>query len=262
MKNCIYLTLLLFLIFSCSSSGSSERKDDQEQTAEASPEKTEAPSNANEVANLDEGVELIDPELLSSEPQPFTIASYYKFYAEDLAEAERVLSGGVMEFFKDHLDTIDTRNGYMRISFQGDGESSSKEYVYWNLSDGRKLFGFNEVTYDFIGGTYTDFFEFKAFNQNRWEPFDIGDLADLAADGRSKNGEALQATDLISQLFPTDEKAQANSFLLWLPQSGKDIELTIKKPNYETEVDEPLLTVNLKFIDGQFVPQTSTIERH
>lgn len=260
MKNILHFTLFIFLVFSCSSSGNSESKNDQQQAAESSPATTEEASQPNEVVNPAEDVEMIDAELLSAEPRPYNIASYYKFYHKDLAEAERVLSGKE-EYLKDQLDTIDSRNGYMSVSFFGEGESSSWQYVYWNLSDGRKLFGVNEIVHDFIGNTYTNFFEFKAFNENKWESFDIGDLADLVADGRSKTVEALQSTDLVSQLFPNDEIAQATSFLLRLPQRGKDIKLTIKRANYATEVDEPMLTVNLKFIDGRFVPQPSTLKR-
>ena len=64
--------------------------------------------------------------------------------------------------------------------------------------------------------------------------------------------EKLQGTKLLDQIFPGDEIAQASSSKLSLPQTGKDITLVIKKPNFDTEVDEPMPTVVLKFNDGKF----------
>lgn len=189
----------------------------------------------------------ISESLLNNENKPFNIASYFKFYSKDLEEAERILSGDE-QFLKDRLDTLDIRNGYMTVYFDGEGESNGTEYVYWNLSDGRKLLGVNEITYDFIGNTFTSFFEFKAFNENRWEPFDIGDLADLK---NKSTGDDLQSTALMDKIFPGDEIAQVVDFKLELPQKGKDIELTLMRASGDEGMEE-MKTVWLKFNDGKF----------
>lgn len=91
-----------------------------------------------------------------------------------------------------------------------------------------------------------------AFAGDKWEAFDVGDLAGLTKDGRAVSGSELQATKLLSQIFEGDEIALATSFKMSLPQRGKDIQLAIKQPNFETEVDELLRTAVLKFNDGKF----------
>ena len=258
MKNCIYLTLLLFIIFSCSSSGNSESKGDQQQDAEAPPEKTDSPSNANEVVNPGEGVELIDRELLSSEPQPFTIASYYKFYSKDLEEAKRVLTTpwdddmkpGFNSDFSDKLDTLDTKAGYMEVKTPLMDGFQYTQYVYWNLSDGRKLFAMNEVGMEpFTGEVTTDAFEFRIFNQDRWEPAEIGDLQELGNGGLKRDNE-LRETALFKKAFSAYPDFLANSFVFYLPQKGKDIRVVFTE--MDDAVEGEIKTITLKFNNGRF----------
>ena len=254
MNRILLFCLAILFAQACASSGNSSSDTNNESQVSASDTTLSAakPPSLVEVTppkNEEITYPPIDADLLSSESKPHNITSYYKFYKEDTEEAERVLSGDE-QFLKDRLDTLDVRNGYMRVMFDGDGESTSTEYVYWNLSDGRKLLGVNEVTYDFIGGVFTSFFEFRAFEKDRWVPFDVGDLAGLMGENRTLSGAELQATSLLDKVFPNDKIALASSFKLGLPQKGKDIVLTIKQPNVETEVDEPLRTVVLKFNDG------------
>lgn len=191
----------------------------------------------------------IDEALLASEPKPYNISSYYKFYAADLEEAERVLSGDE-QHLKDLLDTLDLKNGYMRVILPAEGHHYTKEYVYWNLSDGRKLFAFNQVESDFIDNVYTSFFDFRAFNEGKWEPFDIGPLQDLMFDMKRKSGHSLRSSNLLKEIFSDGEIDEVRDFALSLPQRGKNISVTFMQSNGESS--EPLRTVQLQFNDGKF----------
>ena len=200
----------------------------------------------------------VPSSVLEAEKGSLNISSYYKFYSKDLEEAKRVLTTpwdpdmpGHNGDYSDKLDTLDIRAGYMEVRTPQTDGFRYTQYVYWNLSDGRKLFAMNEVGEEpFSGEVTTDDFEFRIFNQDRWEPADIGDLQELISGKAPKKGKKLQETALFKKAFSDYPDFLATSFVFYLPQKGKDIRIEFTEMEDADIVDSK--TITLKFNNGRF----------
>lgn len=206
------------------------------------------------------GYSAINPSLLSDEKKPYNIASYFKFYSEDLDEAERILATDwqgdeVYDDYEDRLDTLDIKGGYMRVITPVQDGFLYTEYVYWNLSDGKKLFAANKVGMEpFTGEVSTRFCEFRLFDKDKWEKAEIGPLQELIEGKRPLYNDDLLDSELIQSAFTIDYDATHetnHSFKLKLPQKGKDIKLTLN--HMEGAEVTSAKQVTLTFANGQFV---------
>lgn len=181
MKHLIQFVFLALVIGACSKNTSqSETSEEQSKLSEEAMDET---SNAQPDLSTEESavqdVKIIEigPNLLKSELQPYNITSYYKFYVNDLEKANQVIaskwdpnsSPGDDGSYDDQLDILDINGGYMKVVTPVADGFIFTEYVYWNLSDERILFGMNKVsTEPFSGESVTDDYEFRIFGQNQW----------------------------------------------------------------------------------------------
>ena len=123
------------------------------------------------------------------------------------------------------------------------------EYVYWNLTGGKKLLGVNKVSMEpFTCEVTTSFFDFRVFNQDRWEEASIGKLSDLINEISPISENELRESGLVKSLFNGD--FSPGSFKLSLPQKGKDIGISFTKMDDAT-ADE-VRKITLYFNDGTF----------
>lgn len=253
------IATLLFLSF-CTAP---DRSTDEHETATPPVEKAEAaPVEVEESINKKATTNKISPELIAGESKPYTIASYFKFYLNDREDAERVLSSkwnpdnspGGTGIYDDQLETLDLRGGYMKVVTPVTDGFRHTEYVYWNLSNERKLFAMNQVGMEpFSGEVTTDKFEFRVFEKDEWKPADTGQLQKLTDELKSKRAIDLQQSELLTSLFnmPAELTPETRfGYQIKLPQKGKDLQFVLN----HSEGAEVISTqeITLTFDDGAF----------
>ena len=266
MNKSFYLIIVVFFCKACSPSTNSTSPETVPEVEEALEESVlEVPLEETTAGADEASVDVfgpVDPTLLAAEPEPYRISSFFKFYSEDLEEAERVLastwdpdaSPGAGGDYDDKLELLDERNGYMKVvSPVADGFLYT-EYVYWNLSAGRKLFAMNKVGMEpFTGEVTTEAFEFRTFHEGAWERVDLGLLMDLTQLIDQSNSQVLHESELLNTMFDMPEALTSDnrfSYQMHLPQRGKDIRFILNHSEAADVIAQ--MEVTLFFSDGTF----------
>ena len=264
MKNFAYLTFFILLFQACSNSENSSSNDNSSKLREESTDKEmikESDAAEETILEKNSGEELIDPNMLASESQPYDITSYFKFFIRDIEEANRVLNTKwdpdlPMWNYEDQLDILDKKAGYMKIVTPVSDGFIYTEYVYWNLSDGRKLFAMNTVHREaFTGEVTTSDFDFKVFNENRWESANTGFLQTVIEEIDPAKPKEMVKSEVLRSVFDMPKEKEITpethfNFKFALPRKGKDISFWLNySEGAEVMSSEKII---LKFNDGRF----------
>ncbi|MEQ8424900.1 MAG: hypothetical protein RIA63_09315, partial [Cyclobacteriaceae bacterium] len=170
----------------------------------------------------------IDPALLSSRTEPFTILDYYIFLPGNSEAKKEIAKREAGETYTDtdgrptEIVKKNVKGGYFEISQYYNFSKRQTQYVYWNLSDKRKLIGVNEIVYPFLNSIgYTDKISFYIFDQGQLKPADVGELNSISITDKRM--------DLIKKIIGDDQTRASHELhlLLQLPETGKDIGLKV-----------------------------------
>lgn len=198
---------------------------------------------------------MIDPQTLAKVSKPLDIQSCFLLFEDNYDEAAATLvrskeaaTASMPQWF---VSVNNKSGGYLEVQKIGEGENSLKQYAYWNLSNGKKLLGVNEVIEtQMVNAIDTRHFDFLIFDDDKWLNADIGILNSL----KGKTGKARKESLLYKTIFGGDVEGleQSGDYQLTLPEKGKDIIMTIYRWDDESETNEVLKEVTLKWIDGKF----------
>ena len=244
------LTFLCFVL--CSSCQQAART---ESDTEDKRQQTVAGQEPVHDVSRDSIYKIIDPQTLAKVPKPLDIQSCFLLFEADYDEAAATLvrskeaaTTSMPQWF---VSVNNTNGGYLEIQKIGEGENSYKQYAYWNLSNGKKLLGVNEVIESqMVNAIDTRQFEFVIFDDDKWLNADVGILNSL----KGKTGKARRESLLYKTIFGGDVEGleQSGDYELTLPEKGKDIIMRIYRWDDESEGNAILKEVTLKWNDGKF----------